>query len=87
MGTYCCWSKYVPLIVQDESYLVCYVKRVDDTVQALERLQCGGWVLVPPQAHGQIQVAVIVDPNGYCIRLIEVKDYMLKVPFVLPTCT
>eukprot|EP00753_Platysulcus_tardus_P000900 PLAT10776.1.p1 GENE.PLAT10776.1~~PLAT10776.1.p1 ORF type:complete len:544 (-),score=171.38 PLAT10776.1:151-1758(-) len=62
-------------------YQVWYVKNLDKLVARVINQQhdTGAWMYIPPQRHGGVKIAAVVDPGGMLLRLVECPaDFMLR---------
>lgn len=70
----------VPVCTTSRIKLVFYVRDMRSALLSVERSATGSWVFSLPQRHASVLIAVVVDPNGILVELVEMSDSLLKVP-------
>jgi len=68
----------VPLSFKSAVKLVFYAKRVSEVIIAVEQSLSGGYIYNTPTRHFGVVSALIVDPNGILIQVIELSETLLK---------
>ncbi len=62
--------KRAPL-TDTKTHLVIYTASVEEVIASIEISDNGSWVYLRPEPVNDIKIAVVVDPNGICIRIVE----------------
>ena len=63
----------------DETYFVIYVRNIRDVINRIVNSDTGAWVFIEPTAQVCGLAAVVIDPNGYMLHLIQMSnDVYLK---------
>ncbi|GBG26158.1 DNA ligase 1 [Hondaea fermentalgiana] len=70
----------VPICTTSRVKLIFYVRDLRSVILSVERSSTGAWVFCPPQRHSTVLIAIIVDPNGILVELVEMPNALQKVP-------
>jgi len=57
---------------------VFYVQNIHDIILSVKNSDTGAWVYSLPQRHSDVSIALVVDPNGIMIQLVQLSDVHLQ---------